>query len=108
MRRQIGDVHAFEQDISVGGPRPPEDGHHQSGLAGAVRADERDDLALRDVEAYPVQHGDVAVAGGDVVDRKHGRAHRPTSLPTLPTSFSGTPRSAAITRGSLRTSSAAP
>ena len=43
------------------------DGTHQGRLAGAVRADERDDLALFDVERNVPQGLDVAVGDADVV-----------------------------------------
>ena len=45
------------------------DGLQQRRLAGAVRADQRDDLALRDVEGDVVQHLDLAVAGAQPSDR---------------------------------------
>ena len=42
-------------------------------LAGAVRADERDDLALVDVERHALERVNVAVVGVDVGNVKHGR-----------------------------------
>ena len=46
-----GDVAALEHDAAFAGARPAENGHHQGGLAGAVGADQRDDLAREDLEA---------------------------------------------------------
>src|SRR5262249_34122967 len=108
VRRQLRDVFALEQDAAIDRPWPAEDGHHQRGLAGAIGTDQRNDLALCDIEAHTVQDGNVAVPGGDVADLEQGRAHKPTSCSILTTSFSGTPRYAPMTRGSLRTSSAVP
>ena len=48
--RQLGDVAPGEQDAAGAGARLAEDRHHQRRLAGAVGADQGDDLALGDVE----------------------------------------------------------
>ena len=47
------------------------DGADQRGLAGAVRADDGDDLALADLEAHVVEGLGVAVIEIEIADRKH-------------------------------------
>jgi hypothetical protein len=44
----------------------------RGGLAGAVRADQRDDLALVDLERDALQRLDVAVVGVELVDLEEG------------------------------------
>ncbi len=46
VRGQVRDVSAVIQDAAVARPVHAADRHHQGGFAGAVRADERGDLAL--------------------------------------------------------------
>ena len=50
VRRQLRDVVPVEHDRAFARARIAEDRHHQGGLAGAVRADQRDDLAVGDVD----------------------------------------------------------
>jgi len=59
-------------------------------LAGAVGADQRDDLAARDLEVDAAQRLDGAVVGVDLGERKHQ---------------AGVPRSAATTGGKAASSS---
>ena len=61
--RQLGDVAAGERDAAFARARIAEDRHHQRRLAGAVRADQRDDLAVADFDVDALQRGDVAVIG---------------------------------------------
>ena len=52
--RQLRDVAAGEHDRAFARARIAEDRHHQRRLAGAVGADQRDDLAVADVESTPL------------------------------------------------------
>ena len=49
----------------------PGDGAHCGRLAGAVRADQRHDLAFRHVDRDAVQHLHLAVAGEQIADGQH-------------------------------------
>ena len=85
---------AVEDDAALARARIAEDRHHQRRLAGAVGADQGDDLALVDVEVDALERHDVAVEG---LDAAHGRrerrgGHSPTSASTVSTSSSSTPR----------------
>ncbi len=55
-------------DRALARPRAAEDRHHQRRLAGAVGADQRDDLALVHVEIDAFERDDVAVIGLDAAD----------------------------------------
>ena len=68
VRRHLRDVAAVEGDRAFARARIAEDRHHQRGLAGAVGADQRDDLAFVDVEVDALQRHDVAVEGLDAAD----------------------------------------
>jgi hypothetical protein len=59
-RRTVGDVAAFEGDATRVGVVEAADHVEQSGLAGAVRADDRQDLAATDVQAHPAHCLDAA------------------------------------------------
>src|SRR5262249_7336412 len=88
-----------EGDASVAGRNEPGNGAQERALAGTVRADQGDDLARLDGEVDAPQHPDLAVAGGDALDRK--QAHRATLAYCAATLR---PRYASITRGSRVTS----
>jgi hypothetical protein len=103
VRRHIGNVAAVEDDLAFARARIAEDGHHQGRLAGAVGADERDDLALIYLERDALKRDDIAVEGLDAADGKkwrgrrigiadRGVAHGSTSASTISTSSSATPR----------------
>ena len=83
---------AIVLDMTGAGARLAEDRHHQRGLAGAVRADQGDDLAVVDVEIDALQRHDVAVEGFDPAHGEQRLRHRPTSASTFSTSSSSTPR----------------
>jgi hypothetical protein len=87
--RRVGDVGAGRLDPAPGAGHDARDHAQQGGLAGAVRADERDELALPQAERHAVQHLDTAVMGRRVLHRQDivghdgcrgGRAlkHRPS------------------------------
>ena len=59
----LRDVRARIGDRAFAGPRIAEDRHHQGRLAGAVGADEGDDLALVHVDVDALEGDDVAVKG---------------------------------------------
>jgi len=64
---------ALEQDLSAGGPDEPGDRSQRRGLAGAVGADQGDDLTLVDREADLLDREDLAVGDLEVLDLEHGR-----------------------------------
>src|SRR5207302_1978394 len=61
-----GDVLTEEQDLAAVRLDEPRDGVEDGGLAGAVRADDPEDLAFLELEADAVQGVDAAVALRDV------------------------------------------
>ena len=63
---------AVETHATAARPHGAEDGPERRGLAGAVGADERHDLARRDGERDPAERPDVAVEGVDVGEIEHG------------------------------------
>src|SRR5262249_45219599 len=69
-----------EQDAALAGARIAEDRHHQGGLAGAIGADQRDDLARMHVEIDATQRHHPAVAGGDAADAEQGLGHGGATL----------------------------
>ena len=77
VRRHVGDVGAVEHQLAAG---RLVDAAHQvedRGLAGAVGADDGEDLALADVEGHAVDGLDAAEVDREVVDREE--AHRSRS-----------------------------
>ena len=80
--RTIAGVGSCAIDVPSNRMSPPDSRdqtHHgveQRALAGAVRADQRDDLAGRDVERHLVQHRRAAVAAGDAVKLKQHASWR--------------------------------
>ena len=62
VRRRVRDVAPVEDDRALVGLDHPADGLEQRRLAGAVRAEQRDDLALVDLEVDVEQHLHAAVA----------------------------------------------
>ena len=69
VRRHAGDVAPVIDDRAVARLRIAADRHHQRRLAGAVGADQRDDLAVEDIEVDAAQRDDLAV------DRSGRRGH---------------------------------
>ena len=80
VRGQVADVLAFQQHLALAGVQQAGDGAQGGGLAGAVGADEGDDLALLDREGDAHQGMDVAVVGVDVFqfEQAHGCLLTPT------------------------------
>src|SRR6266566_4253779 len=99
------DVASLEADATAARVVQAVDGAQGRRLAGAVRADQRDDLALPDVDRDALQRLDRAVEGVDVLQfedvvggsRLRGGGHDAPSTACLP-------RYASITRGSRWTS----
>ena len=92
--RQRGDVAAGKDDRALARARIAENRHHQRRFAGAVGADQRDDLAFADVDV------DALAARRCCRNRFHAARRReaasvrscPTSASTFSTSSSSTPR----------------
>ena len=76
MRRQVGDVAPVEDDRAAPCARAAEDRHHRRRLAGAVGADQRDDLAFVDVDVDALQRLNLAVEGLDAAHRQQRLADR--------------------------------
>jgi len=68
---------ALPADRPVVDGEQPHDGSHGGGLAGAIRAEEADDLAALNCEADLVERQQRAEPFGDLVDRKHPRRTYP-------------------------------
>ena len=92
VRRHAGDIAAVEVDRAFARARVAADCHHQRRLAGAVGADQRDDLAVVDVEVDALERLYAPVKRGHAAHREKWGAHRPTSASTSATSSSSTPR----------------
>ena len=69
--RQKRDVASLEHDTAAPRPRVAADRHQQRRFAGAVRADDRDDLASADLQIDALQGLDITVKGMDAADRQH-------------------------------------
>src|SRR6185312_620230 len=93
VRGQAGDVAPVEQDAAGARTGTAADGHHEGGFAGAVRADQRNDLAGIDVEIDAFERLHAPVIGVHAAHGEEGRGHgTPTSASTAWTSSSATPR----------------
>ena len=74
VRRDLGDVAALEEQLARGRVVEPRDQVEDRRLAGAVGADDGEDLALLDAEAHAVDCLEAAELQRDAVDREE--AHR--------------------------------
>src|SRR5262249_54851368 len=109
---------ATEDDVAGDGGELAGEGEERCGFSRAVRPDERDDLAGLDVEVEVAHDGHGAVPGGEAAaleQRTGGDAHEDSpavsSLCSASSSSDVTassPRYAATTAGSLRTSAGVP
>ena len=70
--RHVAERVPLSEICPVRGCMQPGDRLQRRALAGAVRADQRDDLALLDLNRDALQGVDVPVVGVDVVDLEHG------------------------------------
>ena len=68
-RRETGDVLAAEADATLAAVDAADAIEH-AGLAGAVRSDQCEQLAGRDLERHAVEHGEAAEAQGQALDRE--------------------------------------
>jgi hypothetical protein len=75
VRRQVGDVAAVKINAALTRARTGEDRHHQGRLAGAVGADQGDDLAFEHVEINALEGADAAVIGLDAAHREQRLSH---------------------------------
>ena len=84
--REAGDVAAVEPDRAGVGPVEPGDEIEQRRLAGAVRADDADELALGDVEIDAIDGGQAAEAPRQPAQRMHAtvRLLRHQTVPSRP------------------------
>ena len=73
VRRPLQDALAFHQDVAGARLVEPAQAVEQRGLAGAVRPDQAEDLALMHVERHAVQRDDAAEHDADVANREQGR-----------------------------------
>jgi hypothetical protein len=70
-RRGLGDVVPIECDGAGARMQQPRDRLQGRGLAGAVRADQGDELALADRDGKPLEDIHQAIAADDVAQFKH-------------------------------------
>ncbi len=61
----------LKEDLAVFGRHNAADRHQGGGLAGAVGADQGDDLPFGHLDGNALQRLDVAVVGADIVQLKH-------------------------------------
>ncbi len=73
VRRPRQDALAFHQDVARARLVEPAQAIEERGLAGAVRADQAEDLALMHVERHAIQRNDAAEHDADVANRKQRR-----------------------------------
>jgi hypothetical protein len=66
---------AFKAHHFRGNAQEPHDRFQQSRFAGAVRADQGDNLSGPDFEVYPVESLEVAVAGDQPMSRQQWCGH---------------------------------
>ena len=69
--RLVEDVEARDDGFALGGRHEAGEDAHRRRLAGAVRAEEAEDLAALDAEADVVDRRDAAVAFREVLDLDH-------------------------------------
>src|SRR5262249_58197080 len=69
------DAAATVDDVAGGGPQIAGDGVERGGLAGAVRADQREHLALAHLEGHVADRDEAAEADLQAGDAEHGGAH---------------------------------
>ena len=81
---------AVELDLALVGRVEPRDHVERRRLAGAVRPDQADDLAVQDVEGDPVEGDDPAEPASDIPQRKQG--HRPGQLMQVGSQMAKEPR----------------
>ncbi len=70
VRRPRQDALAFHQDVARRRLIEPRQAIEQRGLAGAVRADQSEDLSMAHVERHAVQRDDAAEHDADVANRE--------------------------------------
>src|SRR5436190_2515561 len=97
LRSRLPQLASLEFDRPLARRREPGDRAQGRRLAGTVRADQRDDLALVDLDRYPLQGLDVSVEAVDIVELEHRHCDQPAF-----------PRYASTTRSFSRTSCGRP
>ena len=97
VRGESLDIRALEDNLTGGGFEDAGDGAEGRCFSGAVRTNERDDLALGDIQGDPVEGPDGAIRDRKIADLQNALTHS-ASLP----------RYAAMTAGLLRISAGFP
>src|SRR5262249_49355900 len=78
VRRQAEDAPALEQNVALARRIEAAEAVEERGLAGAVRADQAEELATTDRERHAIERHDAAEAHADVAhrdERRGGRRH---------------------------------
>jgi len=75
--RQLVDALTVKADLAAAGTNQARDGFQGGRLARPIGADERDDLALRHLQADLMQRGPVAVGHAQILQLKHGPSPDP-------------------------------
>src|SRR5258707_127190 len=73
--RMLDDVHATEPDRAAIGDVECREQAHGRGFAGAVRADEADDFALRNLKRYAVDRAHAVEPAVEILHLEQRRAH---------------------------------
>lgn len=76
VRTHAVDGLAHEVDLAIARRHDTADGHERGGLAGAVRADQRHDLSLGQIQGDALERMDAAIVGVEVLHLKHQRPPR--------------------------------
>src|SRR4051794_339708 len=84
VRRKMCDVVPVEHDRAFARTRIAEDRHHEGRLTGAIRTDQRDDLAVRNIEVNIPQRLNLSVKRGDAAHGEEWSGHRRPLLPPPP------------------------
>src|SRR3954468_22153903 len=93
VRREAGDIRAFEEDAAGGGAKKSGDDREQRRLARAVRADQRRDAPLLREERGLIDGEKSAEAARHVLDAEHLAAHvRRLNSPAMPRGAKATTR----------------
>ena len=104
-RRDAGEVEAAEAHAALDRADEPRDHPQRRRLAGAVRAEQADDLPRPDGQVEAADHRRLVVAGGQSLESQQRVGH---CLTACSTSAAALPRYASITFSSLRTASGGP
>ena len=99
VRRPRQDALALHQDVAGARLVEPAQAVEERGLAGAVRPDQAEDLALFHVERYAVQRNDAAEHDADVANREQRRGVPARAVPASSRPAPAARRAGTTTRG---------